>query len=782
MADGKLTYEVDFIAHTEGLAAAISRVIDEALAARVGSIDRAVASLGERIGSPYIYENVRSELGSVVGPNASIADFAAMAAANPYRYKPSTIQTLVRNTASKAAAQYEADVDLQYKMDAEAATGEIRGTQRKLRAAELATTLLEQGNYLRDAAETAATPEQKRMLLSRAASRYGSIASRSIMEAGGVSPETATQALILAADMAAIRSGIKTQNQLLAEDERRKARAINATLAWKDDQIAYSNSIIAGDVRARREAQKEIEDSWGWAAAHFKAENVMAATKAAEEDLAWGTRGYSETKKAKEMEKGFRVMEATSATESIYNPNTDPAVARSTMFSAVSAAERYAKMATTFGEGTPERAAYVQMAKSALGGVTPNSMAKVGMTSTEIKDLTTAIINVTKILEGMGGGSGSGAGSTDYKGIGQQIGRLMAAGGTIARDIMTGRTSWLADMNTPWQTRRDVRQDWAIKYGQASIIPGAIGGAMIGGATLGPVGAIGGAIIGGGVGLVGSLWGQHNKDEKKIGESIQNRMVDMIKYRSLYGSSVDYNYAQLISNMGYASTDSVLGLNVAADMLPGAMMFGGVGEQQMMALSYVPNYWRALMNGASTAELYEAYANDIMALPKQTRQYITSLLPGVNEELRAFAQSESFGLASGLANRMSKYDEYQYGLSGGYIMAKNYAASENMKAINRNIANETATAGAPNYFRSTAEFNAAMAQGAEEVYGTAVDPAIANKWNEVRRMLNLREFDVGNSGGKLGDIIINIDGRTVYQEEYSTEGFISGMQSFVVGG
>ena len=260
MADGKLTYDIDFNVNTEAISRAIARAVDQATSARAGFIDTAVAGLGARIGSDYIYQNVRDEFAAVTPGGETIADFAAMAASSPYRYKPSTIQSLIRNEAAKAAAQYEENIDLQYKMDAEAATGEIRRNQRKLRAAELAQVYLDQGNLLAAAAAQASTPEAQRILLSRAAGRFGGIASRTIMEAGGIDADAAVAALATSADLAAIRSGTRTTAQLASRKEAEYAamqreaskREAQEDAAWaaREKELTYSPSHKAREMEA----------------------------------------------------------------------------------------------------------------------------------------------------------------------------------------------------------------------------------------------------------------------------------------------------------------------------------------------------------------------------------------------------------------------------------------------------------------------------------------------------------------------------------------------------
>lgn len=765
MADGKLTYDIDFNVHADNISDAIARAVAGATSSvtynkpSTAAVDAALQNLGDRLkAGKSFYGRVARNLGfgDIEHPQHeffqnqgvnSLADFAALATSQRYGYTPSTTQNIINSAVASALHKPKKKPDMQWKFEMESLTNDIRAAQREQSKASLAFEYSQQGRMFADAAAQASTPEAQKMLLGRAASRYASIASRTLVESGAVSPDDAAIALGTAADLSALRSGIKTQAQMAAQKDR-----------------------------------------------EYNLMEAQRAKKEAQEDAAWASRGYSADKKAREMEMGFRAM-GKSATEAVYNVDKDPDVARWNYGASLYSAAQYAQEAGKYPAGSAGRAANIELAKESMRGITISGMAKSGMHKDELARNTTALLGLTELLRnlsnegsgGAGGGFGKGASLIDF------IGKTIAFGTEIATDVMSGRTQWLSDMQTPYQTRRDVRQEWAKKYGKIAMW-GSVPTMTAAGAAVGSVipgaGTAAGALVGAGVGLVGTvagavsnLWGTHNADEKKIGDSIQNRMVAMAKYRDLYGAGAEYNYAQLVENMGYASLDSVMGLTRAADMLPGAMMFGAVDERQMMALSYMPNYWRGLMEGASTSELMSLYANDIMALPKQTRQYITSLLPGVNEELRAFAQSESFGVAGALSGTMKGYDEAQYGVAPGWIAGKNFIATANSAWTNKDIAEETKAGNAPNYFANRAQWQAAMAEtlGDEFVFGTSTDNSVARAWNETRRALGLREFDVGNTNGKLGDIIIQIDGNTIHQEEYSTEAFIRGQQSFVVG-
>lgn len=780
MADGKLTYDIDFNVNTQAISSAIARAVDQATSARVGAIDRAVMGLADRK-HPDIYEEARDVhlgLDSVVGEGATIADFAAMAANSPYRYQPSTIQTMIRNAANKAAAQHEEDIDLQYKLDMEAATGEVRRHQRQLRAAELAGVYLDQAQLLAEAAANAKTPEAQRMLLGRAASRYGSIASRTILEAGGVDNDAAIAALANSADLSAIRSGIKTSSQIQHNVE-------SATAAWLRDETKSGNRAVS--MWAAAKANKEAE---------YDLMLKSADTKAAQEDAAWAARekelAYNPSQKAREMEMGFRTIEAGSATEAIYNTN-DPLAAAHGIKPAISAAGRYVNEAATYPFGSVGRRTMLQMARSSISGITPGAMGKLGMGEKEIRENTYAINSLTDKMTELEKSAPEG-GNGFWTSL---FGPTAAAGAVMALlkgagTVMEGRTQWLADPLTPYQTRRDVRQGFAQNFGLAAAGIGAAAGAK-GGAAIGTaimpgvgtaVGALGGAVVGAIPGAVSYLLGTHYKDEKKIGDNWQSEAIKMARYYNLYGSAVDYNFSGAVQNTGYMSRESVLQLNQTSDMLPGALSFGAVSEQQMMALSLAPNYYRALMEGASTSDIMEAYRQDMKNLPREYRQYITSILPGASEDLRAYVNSDYYGYLRAQNSTFYRgYDQDERGLIPGLESKRFEIAHANMESAHANAMTEIPNLNNANYNQPDKAFMMARMYSDNPYYAAPiVSPERASTAVSVAREISDSIAQVwGGKDTKLGDIIIQIDGDTVHSQEYGVQDFIRGNQSYVVG-
>ena len=787
MSDGKLTYDIDFNVYTESISHAISKAVDAGFGRSFGgtmpsysgtdsySASRAAAAsysaptpagittflynqaraaannAGDPLGAAIAAQGLRANtvkllpfvaerlgIGTPYFNNlgvTSVTEWAQAATQNPYGFTPGTAQTMIRAQVDAGLRRLDKKTDKEYVFEAEKYTNDVRAGQTFERKGLLAEELTRQGDASMAAAEAAGDPNVAIAHYQRAASRYSSVAARTLVESGAVTQEDANLATIKAVDA------------------RQRVAEIRASM--------------------RGEARKEAEIDAAWAAR--------------EKELA-----YSPAQKAREMEMGFRAIEASAPSDEPYNPN-DPYATAYGIGNAIKSATEYVSNAGAYPFGSVGRRANIALARGAISGITPASMGKLGMSKKDIESNTQAIVSLTdKMTElersASDGGGADGFWSTILRPA-AVAGLLKAAGRTVG-SIMEGRTQWLADTQTPYQTRRDVRQGWAQTFGL-----GAIGaGAGIGTLVAGPVGGAIGALLGAIPGLPAYLLGTHYKDEKKIGDHWQNQAVQMARYYNLYGSGVDYNYAGAIQNTGYMSRESVLQLSQTADMLPGAMAFGAVGEQEMMALSMAPNYYAALMEGRSTAEIMEAYRTDMANLPKEYRQYITSILPGAGEDLRAFTSSEWYNYLYSKSGEYRGYDQAELGVIPGLESKKFEIAHLNMNKAYQTAMEEIPILNDANYnspdrvaaLRSEYGIGvyASVPRYASAAYSTS-DPSDGLMYGHAisRPMLEaINSLWTGDKAhSKLGDIIIQIDGNTVHQQGYSYEDFIKGAQSYNVG-
>lgn len=247
-------------------------------------------------------------------------------------------------------------------------------------------------------------------------------------------------------------------------------------------------------------------------------------------------------------------------------------------------------------------------------------------------------------------------------------GSIMGVAGAIGSGVSAYSNIMAAGYGDPihgWTSKRSAKASslgtWgAIGGGLLGVLGGAIAGGLTGagaGVVGGPAGSVAGTVIGaitgalkggalgagvGGVGgkAAGDWWGKNITREL----SSQEDFIKSYRWSALYGDRLLRDrYATLVETTGMASSADVEGLANMSTTIGAAAAFGGISDQQWLALSMHPNYFAALMNGASEAELLTAYRKDAEALGPGMAQYFVGSLPGMNENLRAFAMSPLLG-------------------------------------------------------------------------------------------------------------------------------------------
>ena len=454
MADGKLTYDIDFNVNTEGISREVAKAVDSGLYRKtygssysgsqsydvVGSSVSAAGTydIGQNVG----YENYLTEIARKAASNggdpfgaaiariglahnysrllpavqaslgigtpyfnnlgvSSVTDFAYAATNRQFGYTSGTAQTMINSAVlAKLRGHGVKVLDKSYEFETQYNIQSVRAAQTQQRKSDLATTLWSQGDMYYSAAEAATSPSEKRALYRKAASSYRSVSNRTLVESGAVTPGVALGAIAVATEM---------------------------------------------DASAASADQKDVE---------YDIAARLSATKEAQEDAAWAAREkeltYNPSQKAREMELGFRAIEAGSATEAIYNTN-DPLATAHGIKPAISAAGRYVNEAATYPFGSVGRRTLLQMARSSISGITPGAMGKLGMGEKEIRENTYAINSLTDKMAELEKSAPEG-GSGFWTSL---FGPTAAAGAVMALlkgagTVMEGRTQWLADPLTPY--------------------------------------------------------------------------------------------------------------------------------------------------------------------------------------------------------------------------------------------------------------------------------------------------------------------------------------------
>ena len=180
---------------------------------------------------------------------------------------------------------------------------------------------------------------------------------------------------------------------------------------------------------------------------------------------------------------------------------------------------------------------------------------------------------------------------------------------------------------------------------------GAIAGALIGG----PIGAIIGAT---GLGGLAGLWGNYKQKElegvlKTVATTTGARR-DYLMFRGTSGFSM----GQAMEDAGFGTASDLNNMRWTSQTLPGAMALGMVGEQDMLMLSLMPEYFSALMGGADAATLAAAYQKSVQNLPVQLRPLVATMAPGGSQGMYVNAIDPQFNNFLGYSHDMALKDRY----------------------------------------------------------------------------------------------------------------------------
>lgn len=202
-----------------------------------------------------------------------------------------------------------------------------------------------------------------------------------------------------------------------------------------------------------------------------------------------------------------------------------------------------------------------------------------------------------------------------------------------------------------------------------SVLGGVIGGVI--GSAAGPAGSAAGAaygasILGSAGGAAGALWGDYK------GERLQSvkRSIQQVQQRyrayGIYGGQYGVGYANAVAETGMASASDVEKMTHNSATLGARMMFGQVGENEMLMYSLMPGYFAAAMSGASSEKLAEAFAADLDKLPPQLRVWAAESVGGGSLGMMAFANSPNFGYVQAHAGETRAYDAAQMLAGAGF--------------------------------------------------------------------------------------------------------------------
>lgn len=586
--DDTIKIPVELDADTKKLSAQIRGDIGEALAT---GLEEAIESTIPK--ALDVFKGLPKAFGGFNGPG----DFASYLLTEG-RYAPSNAVSIAMRTGynllSNAGYAGDSQDILMMRAGINAAAHNASDALRQARVAGRYDNFVDLYNTAVRTAENAKTPEERRAALSLAASYRQSLANQSYITAGLVSPEEAVSSRMAAS---AIRRSLSSkpeediirQEQLAWETEQRRIKETDVSNLWFDmlaGKERNDQQILAWQEEERR--AKEAED----------VRNNQIRTQ----QTAW----EAEQRRIKEIEMS------------------------NTWNSLLGEQERYE--ATNLAQKTAEDAKNEKIrAEQTAWDAEQRRIKEIEVSNEwnrlldqrdkEEREKEKSVKNFKKLAESTA-----------------DLTKAFVQGARVVTDVTVAEWGIASDMMDPLRTRRATRQQQAQKYGQMA---SGVGVGLL--ASGNPYAMLaGGALVVGGE--VANFFGATNQARREAAEKYTGTLLDYNKRKLLYGN-VNYASAQAAQLAGYTSAETVMNLDSTGSMLRGAMAFGAVGEQQMMALSMMPNYWRALMDpNASTTERLEAYAQDMNSLPEDYQAYINSILPGGDESLRAYTKSASYGM------------------------------------------------------------------------------------------------------------------------------------------
>lgn len=186
---------------------------------------------------------------------------------------------------------------------------------------------------------------------------------------------------------------------------------------------------------------------------------------------------------------------------------------------------------------------------------------------------------------------------------------------------------------------------------------GNILGGIIGGAIAGPAGAmIGAGVLGSVGGTIGGLKGQYDQERLASIQKTINAVNERYRARGIYGGQYSVGYASAVAETGMASASDVEKMTHNSATLSARMMFGQVGENEMLMYSLMPGYFAAAMSGASAEQLAEAFSADLDKLPPQLKVWAAENVGGGSLGMMAYANSPTFDYVQRNAGRLRGID------------------------------------------------------------------------------------------------------------------------------
>ena len=291
---------------------------------------------------------------------------------------------------------------------------------------------------------------------------------------------------------------------------------------------------------------------------------------------------------------------------------------------------------------------------------------------------------------------------------------------------------------------------------------GKVGGSVLGGVLGALIGApLGLSAVTGGIGYgaggeIGQLFGKYSETKYKADIKSSSDMMARLRNKALWGNEYNTYFAKALTDVGIANGESAMGGLADRSMsMRARMMLGQVGEQEMLYMSMMPNYYAALMAGVTGPSLLNIYKRDLDAIGDPSMKYLVGQSIG-NTEAFAAANSPYFStMYPSLSGKTATAESALTRVQSGFVSGRWDAA---LKTLERDVSEIFASVrrGDPTIYQGS---------GKNKLYQEALDQY---------KFL---------TGEKSLTVIVNVDGEEIKRSVVSQDQlYANDLQLYTVGG
>ena len=294
------------------------------------------------------------------------------------------------------------------------------------------------------------------------------------------------------------------------------------------------------------------------------------------------------------------------------------------------------------------------------------------------------------------------------------------------------------------------------------------GGKLVGSVLGGLLGALTGNPVAMGVGYatggeIGQLFGKYSETKYQADIKSSSDMMARLRNKALWGNEYNTYFAKALTDVGIANGESAMGgLADKAMSFRARMMLGQVGEQEMLYMSMVPNFYAALMAGVTGPELLNIYKRDLDAIGDPSMRYLIGQSVG-NSEAFAAARNPYFSDMYGtLVGKTELYERAASGMQYGFYRGRITAADDTLD-------------------KDIKEIFYSARRGDKTIYQGELENKSWQKFIDAASSLS----KLGGLTGTVLNVVVQLDGADIARATQTIDGpdtYVNSLQSFSIGG